>query len=346
MSLELFKSEETLTLESGEALSSPEIAYHTYGNYLPGSSKVIWVCHALTANSDVFDWWDGLFGKDKLFDPNEYFIVCDNIIGSCYGSTGPLSINPETGEAYYHSFPQVTIRDMVSAHELLRTHLGIRHIDLVIGSSVGAMQALEWNIAKPELFDRLVFIAGSAKHSAWGVAFNESQRMAIETDCTWKTDSPDAGLQGMKTARSMALLSYRHYYTYAKTQTETNNEITDNYKASSYQQYQGAKLAKRFDAFSYYWLSKSMDSHNVARNRGSIAEALDKIKAKTLCIGISSDVLFPTEEQEFVAKHIKGATYREIDSLYGHDGFLIETEKLETVLCKFLASTVSEKVAC
>lgn len=332
MSYKTYQHNHEFTFESGAKIPNLEIAYHTYGNYTPGVSKVVWVCHALTANSDVFDWWAGLFGNDCLFNPNEYFIVCDNILGSHYGTTGPLSINPASGEPYFHNFPQFTVRDMVAVHDILRKSLQISEIELVIGSSIGGMQALEWTILQPEVFKKLVFIASSAVHSPWGVAFNESQRMAIKTDATWVENSNDAGLEGMKTARSIALLSYRNYYTYQHSQTETELNKTDNFKASSYQQYQGVKLANRFNAFSYWFLSKAMDSHNVGRNRESIVAALNKVKAKTLCVGVKSDLLFPPEEQIFVAQHIKNAVYVEIDSLYGHDGFLIETQKLSNII--------------
>jgi len=238
-------------LESGEKLPKLEIAFHTYGIFSK-TSKVIWVCHALTANSDVFDWWSGLFGNNNLFNDNEYFIVCANILGSCYGTTGPLTINPLTSSPYYHTFPNITIRDMVAVHEILRNHLNINKIYLLTGSSLGGQQALEWSISNPDLFENMVFIASNARHSAWGIAFNQSQRSAISTDSSWNENNDNAGLNGMKVARSIALLSYRHYYTYEKTQTDSDfNKISD-FKAASYQDYQGEKLAKRFNAFSYW----------------------------------------------------------------------------------------------
>ena len=322
-------------LESGVSLDSLQIAYHTYGTLNKAKTNVIWVCHALTANSDVFDWWKGLFGERDFFNPEEYFIVCANNLGSCYGSTGPLTHNSEFNGALYSYFPAITIRDMVNAHELLRYHLGIEKIHTVIGGSQGGQQALEWNIQRPELFSNLVLVATNAQHSAWGIAFNESQRLAIRADRTYYSNHPEGGQKGLSAARSIALLSYRNYNTYAETQKETDATKTDDYKSSSYQRYQGDKLVRRFNAYSYITLSKAMDSHNVGRGRESVEAALNRVTAKTLVVGISSDLLFPVAEQQFLANHIPGAVYAGIDSFYGHDGFLIETEKLTAVLRNF-----------
>lgn len=323
-------------LEQGGELPRLEIAYHTYGTRAPDDSNVVWVCHALTANSDVQDWWSGLFGPGCLFDPEHYFIVCANNLGSCYGTTGPLSLHPAHGAPYYHDFPAITIRDMVNAHDALRRHLGIRRIHLLLGGSQGGQQAMEWAILKPELIEQLALIATNAVHSPWGVAFNESQRLAIATDPSWREYSAKAGMQGMKTARSIALLSYRHYHTYGESQKPSSDNLLDHYPAISYQRYQGEKLAQRFNAFSYWTLSKAMDTHNVGRGRDSVAAALHSIRARTLVVSVSSDILFPPEEQALLARHIPGARLLSIDSHYGHDGFLTETKALAVALGEFL----------
>jgi len=330
-----FKHKAGLFLESGQRLEDITIAYHTYGEYNPEKNNVIWVCHALTANSDVFDWWAGLFGEEDFFNPKEHFIVCANILGSCYGSTGPLSENPKTGKPFYHEFPQLTVRDLVAVHELLRIELGIEKIHTLIGSSLGGMQALEWAYNLNGHLEHLVFLASNAQHSPWGIAFNESQRMAIAVDSTWKESNDSAGLEGMKTARSIALLSYRNYQTYQDTQCETNHDKQDDFKASSYQNYQGLKLANRFNAYSYWLLSKIMDGHNIGRGRVSPENVLSQIKVKTLVIGVESDLLFPVAEQKFIAQNIPGAQYAEICSLYGHDGFLLEQKQLTKVIQSF-----------
>lgn len=323
-------------LESGEVLPYLEITFHTAGTFDPTRNNVVWVCHALTGNSDVFDWWAGLFGIDDFFNPKDHFIVCANVLGSCYGSTGPLQTTDSTA---FHRFPKLTIRDMVKAHDLLRQDLGISKIHTLIGGSLGGQQAVEWAISQSGLVENLILIATNARHSPWGIAFNESQRMAIETDATWQLNTPNAGIQGMKVARSMALISYRAYETYQSSQIDTELDKVDDFKASSYQQYQGEKLARRFNAFSYYLLSRAMDTHNVGRHRKSIKRALNLIAARTLVVGISSDGLFPTHEQQFLAQNIIGAKYAEIDSFYGHDGFLVETEKLASILDSFYTNT-------
>jgi len=342
MEKHVFHYDGQFELEKGGHLPSLTIAYHTLGTLNAARDNVIWICHAFTANSDVSDWWGGMVGEGKIFDPRHHFIICANILGSCYGTTGPLSINPETSAPWYHDFPEVTVRDMIRAHELLRRHLDINKIFVVTGGSIGGFQALEWSIMNPDLFINLVLIATSAYASPWAIAFNESQRMAIEADPSYKEEKETAGLSGMKVARSIALLSYRNYQTYTMTQSEENDEKLDNYKATTYQQYQGEKLARRFNAYSYYKLTKALDTHNIARGRGAQEEVLGGIKANALVIGISTDILFPVEEQKFMAYHIPSARYIEVDSKYGHDGFLIEISKLTRILRNNLKKT--EKV--
>jgi homoserine O-acetyltransferase/O-succinyltransferase len=321
-------------LESGSSLPNLEITYHTFGSLTP-TSKIIWVCHALTANSDVSDWWNGLFGEGDLFDKPENFIVCANIIGSCYGSTGPQS-NPLPDSLRYLKFPLITPRDMANAHNLLKTELSIDKIHVLIGSSLGGHQAQEFAFILQDKLEKLVLIATNAKHSPFGIAFNESQRLTLLADETFEQEIPEGGQKGLKAARSIAMLSYRSYEGYDKTQSEDTNDKSDNFKASSYQAYQGQKLVNRFNAYSYWYLSKAMDSHNLGRNRGSVEKALSQIPADTLVIGITSDLLFPVSEQAFLAKHIPNAQLEIIDSIFGHDGFLVETKTLENILINFL----------
>lgn len=336
MSLHKFTYTAAFQLESGKKLPGLEISYHTFGNLNTQKDNVIWVCHALTANSDVLDWWPGLFGEKTLFDPENYLIICANIISSAYGSTNPLSINIKTEEPYFLSFPEVTIRDMVEAHKLLADHLNINKIKILIGGSLGGQQAVEWAISEPEKFNQLILLASNAKHSPWGIAFNESQRMCLAADSTFYKSKLNGGNAGLKAARSLALLSYRNYKTYAVTQAEDDLQKKGSFSASSYQNYQGQKLVNRFNAYSYWYLSKAMDSHNVGRNRVSLENALGRIKARTLVIAIASDILFPPEEQRFLAHHIPDASFVEVESLFGHDGFLIETAALSKIIQTFL----------
>ncbi len=321
-------------LENQEEISELHIAYHTYGQLNETGSNVIWVCHALTANSDVLDWWTGLFGKEKLFDPDDYFIVCPNILGSCYGTTGPAT-PLKNQRPLLTNFPQITTRDMAAAHNLLREHLGIEQVKILIGASLGGQQALEWSIQKPSLFDELILIATNARHSAYGIAFNESQRLALRSDPTYGNGDVDGVKIGLQVARSIAMLSYRSYDGYEKSQTDFD-ERKDGFSASGYQRYQGLKLANRFNAYSYECLTVAMDSHNVGRGRTSVQDALQKISARTLCIGIRSDLLFPPKEQLEIASHVENSYYIDIDSDYGHDGFLIEYEKLHLIIEDFI----------
>lgn len=337
--INIYKHKQPFGLESGRKIDNLEIAYHTYGTLNAKKNNVVWVCHALTANSDVFEWWKGLFGDNCLFNPKEHFIVCANILGSHYGTTSPLSINTVTGLPYYLSFPEFTVRDISALHQILANHLELPEIGLLIGGSLGGQQAMEWAILEPERIKKLVLVATNAQHSPWGIAFNESQRLAIVTDRTFYANTPEGGKKGLKAARSIALLSYRAYETYGITQLEVGNEKKSDFKASSYQNYQGDKLVNRFNAYSYWYLSRTMDSHNVGRGRNSIPDALNAIKAKTLVIGIANDVLFPPQEQRLLAKHIPGAQFVELNSFYGHDGFLVETEILTKEIGTFINNT-------
>lgn len=334
MQAKTFEHGRPFNLESGTVIPGFRLAYTTAGQLSEAKDNVVWIFHALTGNSDPFDWWSGLVGTGKIIDPARYFIVCVNMPGSCYGSTGPLDYNPRTGEPWYHEFPFFTPRDMARAYHYLRLHLGIERIWLGMGGSMGGQQLLEWATEEPHLFEKIIPMATNAFHSAWGKAFNASQRMCIEADPTWKERHPQAGMEGMKVARSIALLSYRHYRTYAATQQD-DPERLEHYRAESYQRYQGEKLAARFNAFSYHALTKGMDAHHLGRSRGSIHEALASIRAKTLVIGIDTDVLYPPEEQEYIARQIPGGQFALLHSHYGHDGFLVEYEKLEKMIRPF-----------
>ena len=323
----------TLPLERGGNLHWPSVAYHTYGN---PSNPVVWVCHPILAHSDVFEWWPGLFGTNDYFNPDKYFIVCANALGSCHGSTGPLSENPgQGGASYFHEFPVLTIRDIMAAYQSLREHLKIKKIHLLIGGGMGGQQALEWAIQETEIVENLVLIATNARQSAWGIACHEAQRMAIEADITWRKNHQQAGAAGLRAAQSIAMLTQRNYQAYEQYQTD-HESAPEIFKATIYQHQQSEQRSRHFNAFSYYRLSQAMDSHHVGRNRHSIAAALSEIRATTLVIGISSDLLFPCGEQRLLAEKIPGAIYREIHSDYGHEGYLTETSRLKHLLHIFL----------
>ena len=332
-----FYYKETFQLEAGAVLHGITIAYNTYGVLNADKSNVVWVCHALTANSDVMDWWPGVVGKDHAIDPQQYFIICANILGSCYGTTGPLATDPQTGQPYFDRFPLVTIRDMVRAHILLRQHLGLEKIHLLMGGSMGGYQALEWAIMEKDRIENLFLLATSATESAWGIATHTAQRLAIEADGTWQQASPKAGARGLKAARAIGMLTYRNYGILVEKQTDDDPEKLDHYKASSYIIHQGGKLVERFNAYSYWLLTKAMDSHHIGRGRGGDAEpVLQSILQNTLIIGITSDILCPLREQEFIAGNLRNSTLIEIDSAYGHDGFMVESKKISHYLSGWL----------
>ena len=334
---QIYRHNEPLLLESGEVITGLEIAYDTFGKLNEQRDNVIWVCHALTANSDVADWWPHTVERDKFLDPERYFIICANFLGSHYGTTSPLSVNPATGRKWYYDFPRITVRDMVRCHQILAKALGIERVKLLIGSSIGGFQCMEWAIMEPGFMQNLALIATTTCSEPWAAAFNESQRMAIRLDPTWGQERDDAGIDGMAVARSIALISYRGGSAYNATQQEENPaKVSFERRAHTYQQYQGEKLRRRFNALSYYRLSEAVDSHNIARGRGSIGEALAKIKARTLVVAISSDILFPPEAHTPLREYIEGVEYHLIESSFGHDGFLVEHEKLNSIIQNFI----------
>ena len=324
-------------LECGVELPSLRIAYDTYGVLNADRSNVVWVCHALTANSDVADWWPHTVESGCFLDPEKYFTVCANFLGSHYGTTGPLEVNPATGEPWYGDFPLVTVRDMVRAHQLLAEYLCIERVKLLIGSSIGGFQCLEWCVTQPDFAERAAFIATTPRTKPWASAFNESQRMAIECDPTFGERTAEAGAQGMAAARSIALLSYRGGMAYDKTQEDENpDEASFERRVLSYQRYQGEKLRRRFNAYSYYRLSQAVDSHNLGRGRGTVEEVLRGIRAKSLVVAITSDVLFPPADHDILVDNILDVEYHLIDSDFGHDGFLVEHQQLNNILLNFL----------
>lgn len=326
----IYTYSEPFPLEAGGTLDGIDICYHTSAEER-GGRPVVWICHALTANSNPEEWWDSLVGKGLLFDTDKYFIVCANIIGSCYGTTGPTTYS----KAPLANFPLITIRDLTRAHELLREHLGIEQIDLLIGGSNGGFQSVEWATGYPDRIKNLCLIATSAIVSPWCTATLEAQRMALRADPTF-AESKDArgGQAGLAAARSMALVTYRNYEGYGRTQAESNPDFLIANRAVTYQQYQGQKLCNRFDAYSYYVLTLGVDTHNVGRRRGGGENALKNITAHTLCIAIDSDILFPVEESRRMAKAIPDASLEVITSDFGHDGFLLESAQISECIKK------------
>jgi len=316
---------QTFQLESGKKLQGIKIAYSDYGSI--DATQTIWFCHALSGSSQVADWWPGLVGEGRLFDPKTVRIICANVLGSCYGSTSPIDLeNPS-------EFPDLTVKDFVKAHQILADELDLKKIDLLIGASLGGQQALEWAIDDKRI-DQLILIATNAFHSPYGIAFNEAQRLALKSDASF--GKKNGGKEGLKAARAVAMLSYRSYNDFELKQSESELK-SDNYKAASYVRYQGEKFVDRFDSYSYYLLSKAMDSHDIRRKRNlTLTEILKSIQARTLVIGINSDSLFPVSEQKLLSENIPESHFALIESPHGHDSFLIDYEKLNGLIDAFL----------
>ena len=333
----LYHYQKPFELECGAVLEGIEICYYTYGKLSAQADNVIWICHALTADADVSGWWSGLVGAGKTFDPDQYFIVCANILGSCYGTTGPTSKIPGSEEIYGLAFPRFTVRDMVAVHSLLRQHLKIEQIHILAGGSMGGYQVLEWALMEPGHIRNLFLIATSVEESAWGKAIHTAQRMAIAADPQWMEGQQGIGDKGLKAARAIGMLSYRNYQLFKEQQSDEQVDLSTQPKAGSYLHHQAQKLADRFDPLTYYRLTEAMDTHSIARGRaGTAAEILKEIQQPSLVMGISSDILCPVPEQEFLARHLPYATFHKIDSGYGHDGFLIEDNKIAKHLTEWM----------
>ncbi|MEQ9309587.1 MAG: homoserine O-acetyltransferase [Balneolaceae bacterium] len=327
----------TFTTESGFTLQNPEVAYHTWGNLNDRKDNVILVIHAFTGNSNLEDWFSGFFDKSSPVNLEKDFVICMNIPGSCYGSVGPWSNNPKTGKPYRGDFPIFTIRDVVRFQQLLLDELEISEIQLILGGSMGGMIALEFALMD-ERIKRACIVAMGKSHSPWAIGISEAQRLALYADPLWNDgfyEKENPPKKGLAAARAMAMLTYRTAINYEqKFQRELNSE-KNIFEVESYLQYQGQKLVDRFDAITYDRLTRLMDSHDVSKNRGSFKDVLDKLTIPILIMGINSDLLYPTYEQKELAELIPNAKYMEIDSIYGHDAFLIEFEQINKALKEY-----------
>jgi homoserine O-acetyltransferase len=328
---------EPLRLESGEVLSGVRVAYRTWGRLTPDGGSAVLVCHALTGSADADVWWAGLFGPGRALDPERDFIVCSNVLGSCYGTTGPASPRPGEDRAWGPDFPAITIRDLVRVQHALVRALGIRRLKLVLGASLGGMQVLEWALLYPDLVETLAPIAVSGRHSAWCIGLSEAQRQALYADPRWRDgryrpESPPAA--GLAAARAVATCTYRSRGSFEE---RFGRQLASPglFQVESYLRHQGSKLVGRFDANSYVTLTRAMDSHDVARGRGSYEQALRSVRQPALVVAIDSDVLYPPEEQRELAVKLGNARLAWLRSPHGHDAFLIETEALNRLLVDF-----------
>jgi homoserine O-acetyltransferase len=335
-----FRLPDEFVLENGEALQGVEIAYRTWGDPENAADHAILICHALTGSADVEAWWPNIIGPGKTFDPDHDFIVCANILGSCYGTTGPTNHKPGSGERYRAAFPRISVRDMVELERVLLDELGIEKIELVTGPSLGGMQALEWAAMYPERVGSVVPIGVGGRHSAWCIGISEAQRAAIATDPNWNggfysDDAPPE--QGLAAARMMAVCTYRSWENFAERFGREERE-EDVYQVQSYLRHQGEKINERFDANTYVTLTHAMHTHDLARGRGEYPDVLATIEQPALVVSVSTDALYPPAEQLELAEHMPNAQYKILDSQHGHDGFLIETEKLGEMIAHFRAT--------
>ena len=333
-----------LHLESGQALGSVELAWRSWGRLAPTRDNAVLVCHALTGNADVDRWWSSLLGEGRALDPDHDFVVCSNVLGGCNGSTGPASPHPRKRGRYGSDFPAVTIRDMVNAQLLLLRQLGVRRLRLVIGGSMGGMQALEWAASHPEFVDATVVIAAPGRHAPWAVAWSEAQRHALFADPRWRGGDygDDPPVSGFAAARMIGMTSYRSAVEFEERFAPGGTDARRG-GVKGWLAHHGQDINNRFDAASYVRLLDAMDSHDVSRGRGRYLDALHEIPVPILVVGIDSDVLYPLAEQELLAEHLPLAELHVLHAPYGHDSFLITTDPLNAAVRSF---RTKEQRAC
>ncbi len=354
-----FAQERPFLLAVGGELRPVTLRYALYGELNRRHDNAILVCHALSGSERVADWWPQMFGAESVFDTKRYCIIGINVLGSCYGSTGPTSTNPQTGERFRDAFPLVSVRDMVSAQrELLLNHLGVERLDAVVGGSIGGMQALQWAVDFGESVERCIAI-GATPLSAMGLALNHLQRQAIRNDPMWRGGDyePDsAPVKGLALARAIAMCSYKSAELFAerfrrrpdRSGEDPYHSIDERFDVAGYLDYQGASFTRRFDANTYLALSKAMDTFDLARDYETEEAALRRIRASVQLIGISSDWLFPASDVRSLAERMIAAgvdaRYEELTSLHGHDAFLADAQALVPIINAHLARTRTDKV--
>ncbi|RMH62800.1 MAG: homoserine O-acetyltransferase [Calditrichaeota bacterium] len=361
--VKLFSEEHPFISESGTVMPALHVAYSIYGRLNATGDNAVLVCHALTGDARVGDntgieddvrravpfyknvtdndpgWWNGLLGPGKALDTEKYAVICANIPGSCYGSSGPSDTPPPFDGP---RFPALTIRDMVHVHKALLDNLGVCRLQTVIGGSLGGMQALEWALCYPEMVASVIPVATAARHSPWAMAFSHVMRQAIQNDPRFNAgDYEQQPERGLSLARQIAMISYRTAGSFGMRFGRTRQK--GRFAVQNYLDYQGQKLVQRFDANALLVLLDAMDSHDVGRGRGGINAALGCITQPALCIGIESDLLYPAWEQQEIARMIPGARYAEIASPHGHDAFLIEQERLNQLVAAFLEERYGQK---
>lgn len=335
-----------LVLESGEILPEVVIAYRRWGRLSPAADNAVIICHALTGSADADDWWGALFGPGRSLDPARDFIVCANVLGGCYGTTGPTSLAPD-GRPWGARFPQLTIRDQVRAQMALADALGIRHIRFVIGGSLGGLQALEWAVLDRDRVGAVVSIAAAGRHSPWCVAWSEAQRLALAADPKFRDgdyDPADPPVAGLAAARAVAMLTYRSHLSLGERFGRSAGaggyraatEVPKDFAVNGWLRHHGQALVDRFDANTYRVLLDAMDSHDLGRGRGPYAAVLQCIRQPVLIGSINTDALYVPDDQEELARRLPAAKWLSIDSSHGHDAFLIDAAGFEPKIREFV----------
>jgi len=413
-SVTLFPPSSPFRLEGGGILSPVTVAYETYGTLNAARDNAVLVCHALTGSAHAAGfsspdphsegWWDPMIGPGRPLDTSRYFVISSNFLGGCYGTTGPTSTDPETGEPFAMTFPEYTVRDMVRLQKALLDHLGVARLRTIIGGSLGGMQVLEWPLLFPDMVTSIIPIATATRHSPWCIGLNDLSRQAIMLDPAWKNGAYDPAVQparGLSIARQIAMMSYRSDISFQERfrrervdsgdspgghetpndsgsqgqlhlpdrlgriqvplsrvgrndigtpdsvqQPVSNTTRPDRatpagvqaprFQVERYLRYQGQKLVDRFDANTYLYITWAMGSHDVAAGRGQLEDVLGSLRQPALCVGISSDILYPAHEQRAIAAALPHAHYRELDAPYGHDSFLISYDLLGPLVREFL----------
>lgn len=358
-----FGPDRPLSLDSGKVLSPFQIAYETYGALNPARSNAILICHALTGDQYVASrnpitgkpgWWESLVGPGKVIDTGRFFVICSNVIGGCLGSTGPASLNPETGRAYGLDLPIVTIGDMVRAQTMLVDELGIDRLFSVIGGSMGGMQVLEWAASYPERVFTALPIAAGARHSAQNIAFHEVGRQAVMADPEWcggryidEGRRPEKGLAVARMAAHITYLSETALHRKFGRNLQDRETLTFGFDADfqieSYLRHQGMTFVDRFDANSYLYMTRAMDYFDLAADRGGrLADAFRNTETRFCLVSFTSDWLFPTEESRTVVRALNAAgasvSFVEIETDRGHDAFLLEEPEFFAAVGGFLDS--------
>lgn len=344
-----------LYLESGRILEPYDIIYETYGEINDDKSNVIIICHALTGshhaagtyeNENKAGWWDGLIGKGKAIDTDKYFVICTNVIGSCFGSTGPMSPQPQNQQPYRYKFPVVSIKDMVKAQRILFDRLNIHRVEAIIGGSMGGMQALQFAIHYPNFAKKIISLASTYATQAWAIAFNKVAQEAILKDPDFRQGYYDPqlikeqGLSGMAVGRMAGHISFLSHESMSRKfgreykRTDGLYELFGKFQVESYLEYNGYNFTKWFDPLSYLYITKAINIYDLSRGFDSIYESMKNITSKLYLISFENDMLFKNSEMKYIDDVLnkienKNHTYIDIKSDYGHDAFLVEIDKFE-----------------